>query len=160
MNKRNLIIGGIVAAGLLAGAGIASARGMGGHDGDGPAPFGAMGSGMGGHGGPHGALRGLDLTDAQRDKIFDIQYAQQPVMRDKMKEMVKSREEIGKIVASKNFDAKRVRELAGTQAKVMTDLIVLHAETDNKIYNLLTPEQQKKFAEATPPMRGGDRGNR
>jgi periplasmic protein CpxP/Spy len=156
MNKRNLVIGSILAVSLLAGAGVAGARGMGGRDGDGPAPFGSMGPGMG-HGGPHGALRGLDLTDEQRDKIFDIQYARQPAMRDKMKEMARSREEIGKLVASASFDVKRVRELAGAQAKIMTDLIVLHAETDNKIYNLLTPEQQKKYAEAVPARRGGER---
>jgi periplasmic protein CpxP/Spy len=156
MNKRNLVIGSILAVSLLAGAGVAGARGMGGRSGDGPAPFGAMGPGMG-HGGPHGALRGVDLTDEQRDKVFDIQYAQQPAMRDRMKEMTRSREEIGKLVASKSFDVKRVRELAGAQAKIMTDLIVLHAETDNKIYNLLTPEQQKQYADAAPGMRGGQR---
>jgi periplasmic protein CpxP/Spy len=157
MNKRNLIICGILAVGLLAGAGAASARGMGGCGGEDPQPasFGERGGpGLGGHGGMHGMMRGLDLTGEQRDKIFDIQYAQQPAMREKRKELAKNREEIQKAVASKSFDARRVRELANAEAKVVADLTVMRAETGNKVYNLLTPEQQKQFSGTRPQGRG------
>jgi protein CpxP len=143
MKKRNFVIGSILAASLLATAGVASARGPGDCAG-GRAPV-AMRGGEGfGPGSLHGALRGLDLSDQQRDKIFDIVYAQEPAMRNKVKELRRQREELRQASLTSHYDVKRVRELADAQARTIADLEVMRAETSSKIFALLTPEQQQK----------------
>jgi protein CpxP len=145
MKKRNFIVGSVVAAGLLATAGVASARGPGdcGSGGFAGAPVAMHGERFGG--GPlHGALRGLDLSDQQRDKIFDIMHAQAPALRDKMKVLRTERDKLREASFTSGFDAKRVRELADAEAKTMAEVQVMHAETTSRIFALLTPEQQKQ----------------
>ena len=65
---------------------------------------GHAGCGMEAHGGaghpmmggnmmpPH--LRGLNLTEAQQDKVFEIMHAQAPVMRDKAKVVRKAESDL------------------------------------------------------------------
>lgn len=161
MNKRNLIIAGTLATGLVAAAaaGAVNAYGRGGFGPGAGGPAGMAcdglgfggpdfaGPGRGGMGRLHGLMRGLDLTDDQRDKIFDIMYAQVPAARDKMKELRKGHDALHAATTAQAYDAAKVRELANAQAKLMADLIVTRTETFNKAYALLTPEQQKKVAE-------------
>jgi protein CpxP len=146
MKKRNFVIGSIAVAGLLATAGVASARGPGdfGRGGFDGAPVAMHGGERFGGGALHGALRGLDLTDQQRDKIFDIMYAQVPALRDKMKALRTQRQQLRDASLTTHYDAKRVRELADAEAKTMAEVQVMHAESTNKIFALLTPEQQKQ----------------
>ena len=47
---------------------------------------------------PH--LRGLNLTEAQRDKIFEIMHAQAPVMRDKAKALRKAETDLHALTAN------------------------------------------------------------
>lgn len=150
MKMRNLIVASTLAAGLaVAAASDAHARGHGGFGRgfDGSPGMAFEGTGSDGFGQFRGVMRGLDLTDEQRDKIFDIMHAQAPATRDKMNELRKAREELRAAATAKSYDAKKVRELANAQAKAMADLIVMRAETFSKIYGLLTPEQQKKVEE-------------
>jgi Spy/CpxP family protein refolding chaperone len=161
MKKRNLIIASTLATGLAvaAAAGAVSAHGRGGFGPgfDGPAGMAFDGPGFGGPGHLHGLMRALDLSDEQRDKIFDILHAQSPAARDKMKELRKGRDELHEATTARNYDARKVRELANAQAKTIADLIVMRTETFNKVYGLLTPEQQKKVAELKDG--GGWRGH-
>jgi Spy/CpxP family protein refolding chaperone len=163
MKKRNLVIAGTLAAGLAAAAaaGVVNAHGR---SGFGPGFDGPVGMGFGSPGfggGPghlHGLMRALDLSDEQRDKMFDIMHAQAPAARDKMEELRKGRDELHQATIAKRYDAKKVRELANAQAKVITDLIVMRTETFNKVYGLLTPEQQKKVADLKDGGWHGPRG--
>jgi Spy/CpxP family protein refolding chaperone len=112
--------------------------------------FGGPGFGgleMGGPGHLRGLMRALDLNDEQRDKIFDLMYAQVPAARDKLKELRTGHDALHEATVAKNYDPAKVRELANAQAKMIADLIVMKTETFNKAYALLTPEQQKKVAE-------------
>jgi Spy/CpxP family protein refolding chaperone len=162
MKKRNLIIASTLAAGLAvaAAAGAVNAHGRGGFGPgfDGPMGMGFGGAGFSGPGHLHGLMRALDLSDDQRDKIFDIMHAQTPAARDKMKELRKGRDDLHAATVAANYDAKKVRELANAQAKVIADLIVMRTETFNKVYGLLTPEQQKKVAELKDSGWRGPRG--
>jgi Spy/CpxP family protein refolding chaperone len=145
MKKRNVIIGSVVGLVALAAIGVAGAR-----------PGGFCGAGLGAdhspfagpmmHGHGHGHLRHLmrqlDLTEEQRDKVFDILYAQVPAAREKTRELREGREALVSAAMSGNYDPQQVRTLADAQAKPISDLIVMRTETLNKIYAVLTPEQQ------------------
>lgn len=103
---------------------------------------------MGGPGrGPMGMLRGLNLSEEQRDKVFALMHGQVPAMREKGKELAKAREALRGAGMTTAYDAAKVAQLAAAQGKVIADMIVMRTETFNKVFALLTPEQQRTLTE-------------
>jgi protein CpxP len=163
MKKRNIVLTTVLAGSVLtlAATGIVTAgpRGDCGHGF--ATPRSAMFHGGGRHGHDMGLLaRGLDLTQAQRDKIFQIRYDARPAMRDKMKQLRQARLALRDAATSDTYNAEQVHKLAQTQANVMTDLIAMRTETRNRIYHVLTPEQQAQVKQwqQNGPHRGFGRG--
>ena len=148
MKPRNLVLGSVLAVstlGLLT-TGIVNAGPYGGCD----APFGARHATLERHGprpgGPaHNLLKRLDLTDEQRDRVFEIHHAQQPAVREKMEALRKGREALRNAAMAENYDSKAVHALADRQAGVKAELIVMRNATFNRIYTLLTPEQREQI---------------
>ena len=110
--------------------------------------------GYGGHGGygeramMGGAfLRGLDLTDAQRDKIFAVRHANAPTMREQGKIMHAARAELSKLALSNDYDEARVKALTDRSAQAMSTMAQLRARSMNEVFRVLTPEQQAKVIE-------------
>jgi len=100
----------------------------------------------------HGAhsmmrLRGLDLTEAQRDQVFKIFHEQSPAMREQMKQMRKARAELGEAAGGERYDAERVRAAAEAQGKAVTQLALLRAQAMQRVREVLTPEQRAKLKE-------------
>lgn len=121
--------------------------GPGRHAGFGGGHFG--GGRMGMMGGDHlpPFLRGLDLTEVQRDKIFELHHAQQPRERELMKAVRSSRDALHALRSTEGFDARQARQLADSHGKAIAELALLHAETGAKVRALLTPEQRKEMDE-------------
>lgn len=153
MNKRNLVLGSVLGMSLLGllGAGVASAHGggewchshrggymsrLGGH--------GVGGLGMEGSRELRHVMRRLDLSQSQRDQIFQIRYQEIPSVREKMEALRHDRQELRAATLSANYDPQKVREAADHAAKTLSDLIVMRSETFRKMYGVLTPEQQAK----------------
>ncbi|MTH46864.1 ATP-independent periplasmic protein-refolding chaperone Spy [Intestinirhabdus alba] len=94
--------------------------------------------------GPHHDMmfKGLNLTDAQKQQIRDIMKAQ----RDDMKRpSVEERRAMHELIASDSFDkAKAEAQIAKMEEQHRAGMLK-HMETQNKIYNILTPEQKKQF---------------
>lgn len=125
---------------------------------DGPAMF-DLPRPIGGDHLMHFPMNGLDLTESQRDKIFEIQYAQMPAVRERLKTVRNMHKALHDLAQAPSFDAKRAKEVADGGAKAMSELAMMQAEASNKILALFTPEQRKKFDEHSgeflgPP--GGD----
>ena len=99
---------------------------------------------FGGGGEMHG-LRALNLTEAQRDQIFKIHHDQEPAFRDQMKKVRASREELQKLARADKLDTAAVRRAADAQAKAISDLTVMHVQTQNQVRAVLTPEQKAKL---------------
>ena len=95
------------------------------------------------HGGmQHEMFKGLNLTDAQKQQMRTI-------MKESHKEMkrpsLEERRAVHNIIASDSFDkakaeAQAEQMSANGKARAMSML-----ETQNKLYNVLTPEQKKQF---------------
>lgn len=149
MKRRNVIITTIVAGALatVTAVGAANAFSDGGcgfgHGGMHGARFG--GDFRGGPGGAMGMASNLNLTKDQWDKIGKIMDAERSKVRDKMYSMMESRKALRTAAQATTYDAKKVRELADTQAKIMAELIVLKTETQHKIRAVLTPEQRTQL---------------
>ena len=93
--------------------------------------------------GPHDMMfRGLNLTDAQKQQIRDIMKSQ----RDEMKRPpVEEMRAMHDIITSDSFDkAKAEAQIAKMEDQHKVGMLK-HMETQNKIYNILTPEQKKQF---------------
>jgi Spy/CpxP family protein refolding chaperone len=158
MKRRNLLTGAVLGVSLfgLAAVGTVIARPHGGVCDFGLGASAAALGGDWGHGGHrlHRLLRGLDLTEAQRDQVFQIMHQQMPAAREKMKALREGRQALRDAAMGQAYDAQQVRALADAQAKHLSDLIVMRTETFNKVYALLTPEQQAKVAEWKEQRRG------
>lgn len=130
--KRNHIAAFLLASSVALGiAPAAHAQGMPGH-------------GMHG-GGPMMMLRGLDLTQAQRDQVFQIFHDQEPAVHEQMKLVHQARADLMKVAAADNFDQARAQQAADAQAKALSTLAVMHAQTMNRVRAILTPDQRARL---------------
>ncbi|MDP3538466.1 MAG: Spy/CpxP family protein refolding chaperone [Azonexus sp.] len=135
-----------------------SAAAFGGHH------AGQGGCGMEAHGGaghhmmggnmmvPH--LRGLNLTEAQQDKVFEIMHAQAPVMRDKAKALRKAESDLRALTSAADYSEAKARGLADEAAKAMSEMTLARAKADRQVFEVLTPEQRKQMSEMKPTERG------
>ena len=89
--------------------------------------------------------RHLDLSDAQRDQVFKIFHDQSPAMRERMKAMRAARGDLEKLALASAFDRERARAIADTEAKAISDMEVLRAESMARVRQVLTPEQRAKL---------------
>jgi Spy/CpxP family protein refolding chaperone len=94
------------------------------------------------HHGMEMMFKGLNLTDAQKAQIKTI-------MRDSHKEMkrpsLEERRANHSIIASDTFDQVKAEAQAAKMTADAKDRAVKMMETQNKIYNVLTPEQKKQY---------------
>lgn len=87
-------------------------------------------------------FKDLNLTDAQKTQIRDIMKSQ----RDQMKRpSVEERRAMHDIIASDSFDKAKAQAQVDKMAEQNKARMLAHMETQNKIYNILTPEQKKQF---------------
>lgn len=99
------------------------------------------------HGGAMRMLRGLDLTEAQRDKIFDIRHAQAPAMRTQMKALHAARKDLRELAMAPNYDAAKAQASADAFAKAMSQMALMRVDATRKVLAVLTPEQRKQLDE-------------
>ena len=84
----------------------------------------------------------LNLTDAQKQQIREIMKGQ----RDQMKRPpLEERRAMHDIIASDSFDKAKAEAQIDKMAEQHKARMLAHMETQNKIYNILTPEQKKQF---------------
>jgi len=112
------------------------------------------------HGGDMRMLRGLDLTEAQRDQIFEIRHAQAPAMRAQMKAVHAARKDLRELALAPQYDAAKAQASADALAKATSQMALLRIDTMRKMLAVLTPEQRKTLDErrAQWQARRGARG--
>jgi Spy/CpxP family protein refolding chaperone len=90
-------------------------------------------------------LFGLDLNDVQQDKIFNIQLANAPLVRDQEKLARKAGRELHDLLEQDQYEEAKIKSLAETQAHALAQLEVLHARGMHQILAVLTAEQKTKL---------------
>lgn len=149
MNWKTMITG-VAAAAIVALAGAAvGAR----EQGPGPGgPGGMMGRrGPGGPGGPGGPmagilpeLRGLGLSDTQREQVRAVFESHKTEMEGIGTRMRTARQALNAAVTADTFDEGAIRAKSADVAVVEADGAVLRAKVRGEVWALLTPEQQQK----------------
>lgn len=103
--------------------------------------------GMGPHHGGAPFLRGLALSEEQRDKIFAIEYAQMPEAREQRKAIEHARRDLHQMVAAGQYDEARARSLTESLGRAVAREAQLRAQASAKVMQVLTPEQRKQIAD-------------
>lgn len=121
----------------------------------GPMPGGPMHGGPLQQGGPmpHGGpglpfLHGVELTEAQQDKVFAITYAAEPAMREQGKAARAAHEALRALASGNQYDDKKAGALAQTIGQVAAAAALQQARIEAQVLALLTPEQRKQLADA------------
>lgn len=99
------------------------------------------------HKGPRGGhhemmFKDLNLTDAQKQQVRDIMKAQRGKME---RPSLEERRAAHSIIASDSFDRAKAQAQVDKMAEQNKVRMLARMETQNKIYNILTPEQKKQF---------------
>lgn len=105
-------------------------------------------------------LRGLDLTQAQRDKLFELRHAQAPKVRELGKTLRSSRQELRQLSMSDSFDDAKAKQLADSASQAGAELALLRAQLQNETFKILTPEQREKLAKRAETRKRGMKGPR
>lgn len=99
-------------------------------------------------------LRGIVLTEAQRDRVFDLMYAQAPAQRDLAKRQQKQEDELRTAATGGDINEAKMRGLVDALTKTQGEMLWLRVRTDRQIYDVLTPEQRKQLGAAKPDNAG------
>lgn len=89
----------------------------------------------------------LDLTNAQKDQLFNLNHAQIPVMRDQHKQHQQLMKELRETAQAEKFDEAKIQQLSDKAAKLEKEKVLAWAHHDAQVFALLTPEQRKKARE-------------
>jgi LTXXQ motif family protein len=86
----------------------------------------------------------LSLTCSQVEAIQQVMMREQYSLEPLMTQLRITRENL-LAIGSEHANEKQVKALADTEASLLARLIVANARMQSKIYNILSPEQQKKL---------------
>jgi protein CpxP len=98
--------------------------------------------GMGGFG-----LRGLDVTDAQRQQIQGIFEAHKDQLKAVGDATMEARKALHEAMASDAADEATIRRLSAAVGAAETEALVLQVKVRKEAFQVLTPEQQQKAKE-------------
>jgi Spy/CpxP family protein refolding chaperone len=98
-------------------------------------------------------LRGLTLTESQRDKVFMIFHAQAPTLRETVKAARRAQEDLQQLTLSAQFDQAKARSIVDSFVRSIGTIVLLRAEGEHEIYALLTEEQRQQLQVIQRPFR-------
>ncbi|WP_052184965.1 Spy/CpxP family protein refolding chaperone [Methylotenera sp. N17] len=100
-------------------------------------------AGAHGFGQPH-FLHGITLTSEQEDKIFALNHAEVPKVRDQIKQRQQLHQELRQVSQAPQFDEAKAKAIADKLATLEKDGALNRARTENKVLAVLTPEQREQ----------------
>ena len=89
-------------------------------------------------------LHGIELSEAQQDKVFAATYAQAPLLREQEKIAFKAHAQLRELAGSSAYDDAKAGALANTAAQAMAKISLLHARLEQQLLAVLTLEQRKQ----------------
>jgi len=103
-------------------------------------------------------LRGLDLTDAQRQQIQEIRQTHRDEMQKAAERLRAAHQTQRDAVRATPVDEGRIRATSDALAAAMTDMAVLRARIHEQTLSVLTPEQQERAKALWSERGAGFRG--
>lgn len=104
--------------------------------------------------GPQAPLfRGVELTEAQEDRIFAILHAEKPYLREQAKAAGKAHEALRALAEADKYDDAKAAALAQAAATASANIELQHVRTRQKLLAVLTTEQRKQQNQERPDDR-------
>ncbi|WP_159105299.1 Spy/CpxP family protein refolding chaperone [Shewanella marina] len=101
-------------------------------------------------------FRGLDLTEQQRTEIKALYKAQREQFKAEHQQMKgdksQHKAEMLKLITADGFDSNQAQQLFSQREDKHEKRMLSQLEIQNKIYHMLTPEQQQKFKQRFEDM--------
>ncbi len=97
-------------------------------------------------------LRGLDLTDAQRDQIRTLMRSHDAELRALAERGFTAQRALQAAVTAETVDEAAIRQASAGVAAVEADGAVLRARIHAEVFQVLTPEQQQKARDRRTQM--------
>lgn len=91
-------------------------------------------------------LRGLKLSESQRDRIFELMHEQAPQLRAIGKKARQSVEQLHRQALSPAYDSAQARSLADSAGRAHGEMLARRTEIDQKIFAILNAEQRQQLA--------------
>ena len=110
-------------------------------------PGGPGGPGRGGPGGPMMLLRGLDLTDAQKDQVKSIMQGHQDERKALGDRARTAHQALQAAITAETVDEALIRQRSADVAAVDADMAVAEARIHAEVWQILTAEQKAKAKE-------------
>lgn len=95
-------------------------------------------------------FHGIELTEAQEDKVFAILHAEVPYLRDQHKAADKAHDALRALASADKYDDAKAAALAQAEATADANIALQHVRTQQKLLAVLTPDQRKQQAEGKP----------
>lgn len=89
-------------------------------------------------------LHGIELNEAQQDKVFVATYAQLPLLREQEKIAFKAHAQLRELATSSAYDDAKAGALANTAAQAMAKISLLQVRLEQQLLAVLTPEQRQQ----------------
>jgi periplasmic protein CpxP/Spy len=118
------------------------------------APLRHHGRSMRGHGFPH--LRGIDLSEAQQDRLFALMHAQAPQLREQHKQERKAREALRTMMETGQFDEAKAAAQAKALGAAVAARELQRVRSASQVRALLTLEQREQLKQQRPTGGGGN----
>jgi Spy/CpxP family protein refolding chaperone len=87
-------------------------------------------------------LHSLNMSEAQRDEVFEIMLGQAPAMRDNGKAVRNAEESLRALARLPDYSEDKARELVDGAAKAMAEMSLARLRVERQVYEMLTPEQR------------------
>lgn len=108
---------------------------------------------------PRGALKKLDLSEDQQERIRALMQEQRPQLRTLHEKLSANRDALNQLLETGSADAAAVGELVLEGRKLQEESRAIREAGQQAIRGILTPEQQKKFDQLEQRRReDGSRG--
>jgi protein CpxP len=102
---------------------------------------------------PMEILRGLDLTDAQRDQVRGIMQSHRAALTEVGQKLRDAHQALAQAVNADVVDEAAIRAAGAAVGAATADEALLRAKVRDEVFALLTPEQQAAAKERRGPAR-------
>jgi periplasmic protein CpxP/Spy len=120
-------------------------------------PQGRGGPGRGGPGGPAPILRGLNLTDAQREQVRALTEERRNATSNPGRKVAELEQQLRAAVFADSPDQQKIEELKSAISAAAAEALAARVELEERIAQVLTPEQRAQARQALE-TRAGRRG--
>lgn len=103
-------------------------------------------------------LPGIELSEAQQDKLFQLHHQQAPAIYAQQKAARKATEALRALVGTPDYTPAKARDLAQSASRAHAELALLRAQAEHEFLTMLSEEQKKQLAEHRAGPEGGKRG--